>query len=850
LLETPDAIFTIASHDHCRLVTKDLALQGNLFAMSGLGSASGEVVAAPPRSVVTAPTLRAASMVDMHCHSTASQATKLGVQRAVGLPECATPPEEVYELAKRRGMDFVTITDHDTIAGVLEIADRPDVFISEELTAHFRGEPQAVHVLCYGVTPEDHEWLQANSGDVELCAAYMYEQEIVCALAHPYYTVEAPLSARHRRRLAELFGIWEVRNGARARELNRPAATYVATREGIGIGGSDDHAGIDIGRTYTEAPPARTPQDFLAHVRAGSVLARGAQGSAAKWAHAAIALAARTHGKSRPDGQRERPDPARVMTMASRLLREGDARRGAVGSDLDPDDARCLLRAWLSAVELDRLDERELIAYMQRDDFSHADLYRRACRLHERKLRRAVAEAVAATTGQADVQAAAEGLFEACIAAIPYAPATAFLAREQAKLAAIPNAPAARLGNTTGETRRDDGERPRIAILADGIGSTHGVTRTIEEIRQRGVPGFEIDVVGTDPEVDRRLSAVAEIDVPFYPGLRIGVPSLPVAVQTLAGLDGMGYDAIHVCSPGPAGVAGALVARALGLPLLGSYHTELSAYAGLRSGEQRVADAMALAVGAFYRACDVVLSPSPAADAALAAIGMPSERVLRWDRGVDTSRFHPSLRREERPAGRIDIMYSGRITREKGADLLADAFLRARARAGPEIGPRLHLVLAGGGPESERVRERLGEHASFLGWLEGDALARAYASADLFLFPSATDTFGQVILEAQASGLPVIAVARGGPLSLIEDRVSGLLCEPDAERLADAVLELAASPLLREHLVRGALRAARLRTWEHTLARLAAGYERALGDRRVREHTLEDRPVGAGSRAA
>ncbi len=100
---------------------------------------------------------------DMHCHSTASQISKLGVQRALGLPECATPPQEVYELAKRRGMDFVTITDHDTIDGVLEISDRPDVFISEELTTHFRGEPQAVHVLCYGITSEDHEWLQANS---------------------------------------------------------------------------------------------------------------------------------------------------------------------------------------------------------------------------------------------------------------------------------------------------------------------------------------------------------------------------------------------------------------------------------------------------------------------------------------------------------------------------------------------------------------------------------------------------------------------------------------------------------------------------------------------------------------
>jgi glycosyltransferase involved in cell wall biosynthesis/predicted metal-dependent phosphoesterase TrpH len=764
-----------------------------------------------------------ATRVDMHCHSTASQHSRLGVQRALGLPECATPPQEVYELAKRRGMDFVTITDHDTIAGALEIADRPDVFVSVELTAYFRGEPQAVHVLCYGITPDDHAWLQAHAGDVELCAGYLYEREITCALAHPYYTVAAPLTPRHRRRLAELFAVWEIRNGARARELNRPAATYVATRDGIGIGGSDDHAGVDIGRTYTEAPAAITPAEFLAHVRDGSVLARGAQGSAEKWAHAAIALAARSLGPGAPDEQDARPDPARVMTMVRRLLREADARHGSAGTEVAPADARCLLRAWLGSVGLGHRDGRELIAYMQEDGFSHSDLYRRACRAHERKLRAAVDVAVGAATGQAEVGAAAGGLFEACIAAIPYAPARAFLASEQAKLAAMPYARTLAADGTDGGGR-DDGERPRVAILADGIGSTHGVTRTIEEIRQRGVPGFEIEVLGTDPEVDRRLSAVAEIEVPFYPGLRIGIPGLPVAVETLA--DG-GFDAVHVCSPGPAGVAGALVGRALGLPLVGSYHTELTAYAGLRSGDGRVADAMAMAVGALYGSCDLVLSPSPAADGALAAIGVPSERVLRWDRGVDTSRFDPSMRDESLLPGAVNVLYCGRITREKGVELLADAFELARERE-----PALHLVLGGGGPEEERLRERLGGCATFLGWLEGAELASAYASADIFLFPSATDTFGQVILEAQASGLPVIAVAAGGPLSLVEDGVSGLLREADAHALADAVLELARSPLLREQLARGGLRSARARTWERTLELLADGYRRALADSR------------------
>src|ERR1700759_3552841 len=114
--------------------------------------------------------MRNNSRADMHVHSTASELSKLGVQRSLGLPECATPPEEVYELAKRRGMDFVTITDHDTIAGVMTLADRSDVFVSEELTAWFKGEAQAVHVLCYGIPPDDHGELLVRSHDVELVA--------------------------------------------------------------------------------------------------------------------------------------------------------------------------------------------------------------------------------------------------------------------------------------------------------------------------------------------------------------------------------------------------------------------------------------------------------------------------------------------------------------------------------------------------------------------------------------------------------------------------------------------------------------------------------------------------------
>jgi glycosyltransferase involved in cell wall biosynthesis len=271
--------------------------------------------------------------------------------------------------------------------------------------------------------------------------------------------------------------------------------------------------------------------------------------------------------------------------------------------------------------------------------------------------------------------------------------------------------------------------------------------------------------------------------------------------------------------------------------VLGSYHTELAVYAGLRTADPKLEFIARAAIAAFYGQCNVVLSPSPASDEVLRGMGIEANQIGRWDRGVDVDRFSPA-KRDPALLGaapeRVNVLYAGRLTKEKGADLLADAFLAARERD-----PRLQLCLAGGGPEEDGLRERLGDHGTFLGWLEGDALARAYASADLFLFASRTDTFGQVLLEAQASGLPIVAVAEGGPCAIVEDGVTGLLRPADAAALADAVVELAGAPLQRELLAQRALEVVRERTWERSLARLADGYRRALGER-----------AGAGARRA
>jgi glycosyltransferase involved in cell wall biosynthesis len=456
------------------------------------------------------------------------------------------------------------------------------------------------------------------------------------------------------------------------------------------------------------------------------------------------------------------------------------------------------------------LDEWQLLHALQEGELSHPDLERRARRIHERRLAEAVHSVVGMTaTGKVELRGAARSLFDACVPAIPYAAASAFLGREKLKLT------------------RSDGDRPRVALVADGLGGMHGVTHTIQQIRERGVPGFEVEVIGTDADVDRRLSAVAEVDIPFYEGLKIGIPSVPAITDALA--EGR-YDLVHLVSPGPAGAGAWLLSRVLELPVLGSYHTELAAYAGLRSGQAMLEQLATQALGRFYGLCDVVLSPSPATDERLVALGIERSRIGRWDRGVDLRRFDPALRTPGLLPGEINVLYAGRLTAEKGASLLADAFLAARRRD-----PRLHLVLAGGGPEEPLLRERLGGAATFLGWQHGSDLACVYASADVFLFASQTDTFGQVVLEAQASGLPVVAVNEGGPASLIVDGETGLLCPADPHALATAVISVATQPLLASRLRRPALAAVGGRTWEAALQRLAAGYHRVLAEHDARE---------------
>jgi glycosyltransferase involved in cell wall biosynthesis len=287
-------------------------------------------------------------------------------------------------------------------------------------------------------------------------------------------------------------------------------------------------------------------------------------------------------------------------------------------------------------------------------------------------------------------------------------------------------------------------------------------------------------------------------------------------------------DVVHVATPGPIGFCGLVAARVLDIPLVGSYHTELGPYTLHLTHDLLVAQALDMWVEWFYRQCRLVLAPTGAVADALRARG--HAHVGLWGRGVDTDIYAPHHRSAELRDrllgdGSLLLLSVGRLSHEKRIDILLDAFHELREHA-----PEARLIVVGDGPARATLETAAPAGTTFLGELRGARLAQVYASADVFCFPSTTDTFGQVILEAAASGLPTVAAAAGGAIELVEHGSTGLLVAPDdPAALTRGLAQLADDLPFRAALGRRALASAAERSWASAHEELLAGYASATG---------------------
>jgi phosphatidylinositol alpha 1,6-mannosyltransferase len=322
------------------------------------------------------------------------------------------------------------------------------------------------------------------------------------------------------------------------------------------------------------------------------------------------------------------------------------------------------------------------------------------------------------------------------------------------------------------------------------------------------------------PEVHRSPS------VPFflYPDVQWAFPRLREVVEDL---EAFRPDVVHVATEFSLGIAGVKAARQLGIPLIASAHTDYDQYA-VRYGVTWALRAGWHYLRWFYGQAHRVLCPSRIYEEAVHTHGVTHTGI--WSRGVDPGVFSPRFRSDEYRAafgvgpGDLLVTYIGRIAREKNLGLLLEAWEMLASERGSA-----KLVLVGRGPLEEEIRRREipGVHVS--GLLQGPALSAAYASADVFAFPSATETFGNSLLEAMGSGLPSLVAASGGVLEFAEHGGNAWLIEPDsAPAIADGLRRLLSDPALRHRLAAGALSTALARDWGTVYDRLLEDYRAAV----------------------
>jgi glycosyltransferase involved in cell wall biosynthesis len=371
----------------------------------------------------------------------------------------------------------------------------------------------------------------------------------------------------------------------------------------------------------------------------------------------------------------------------------------------------------------------------------------------------------------------------------------------------------------------------RITIATETFApQVNGVSRTLGQlVRVLEETGDAVQVIHPNyggPSESGHVR-VRSFRPPFYRELYLPIPPFP---RVRREIDRFRPDLVHIATEATLGLSVLRYARNRGVAVVSSFHTNFGQYAahyGLGWAQALVWRYLRW----FHNQTRETFVPSYATISALQTRGF--ERLSLWPRGVDNRLFRPD--RPGRDALRaslgfqlddVVVAHVSRLAVEKNVGYLGEAL----ASVG-DVRPDVRILIVGDGPARAELATRLGPAARFVGYQQGDQLADYYAAADLFAFASVTETFGNVVLEAMASGLPVVAVRAGGPSELIRPEETGLMVEPGAppEMFAEAVIRLVDDHNLRKRMADAARRHAVSQSWDVIMRQLRERYAAIIG---------------------
>jgi glycosyltransferase involved in cell wall biosynthesis len=768
------------------------------------------------------------SKVDLHVHSRYSNRSPEWLLRRFEVPDSYTDPRKLHALLRERGMDFVTITDHDRIDGCLEIADLPGTFISEQVTTWFPEDRCQIHLLVWGLSEAQHRDISHLRENIYDLQKYLAAENLAHAVAHPLYRLDEKFSRRHVERLLLLFRHFEGINGLRDALLGDLLQPLLASLTPAKI--EELTANQGLAATHPEPWIKVLTAGSLDHLRAGRVSIHGAGGTPLAISHGVYKILYSFIREKFSRGSSQSSDL--IEKVFSRFMEGRDPTEFSFAEKLS------FLAQGIATGKIFDLAKpmnaslwKQFATLFSASDFK-GSLARETAGVAEPERRafimaNSLANQVAFRVFKQFVQELSTGnalesiqdisaLTPILVALAPYLYAFQSQTPDRRWLTSV-------LEPIIGHLPAPLQNRKR-AWFTDTLEDVNGVANTIRKMTAAGVnAGKEIVVVTSRFEFTpggiplRNFQPIGEFELPEYELQKL---SFPPVLQIVDYIQREKFTEIIISTPGPVGLVGLLAAKILGLRTSGIYHTDFPQYVGILTDDRSLETLTWVYMHWFYSQMDLIYVNSEHYRRCWIDRGIPAEKLKIFPRGLDTSLFHPARRagglREKFGArnGEPVLLYVGRISKEKDLDVLAAAYRKLL-----EKHPSTRLVFVGDGPYLKELRETLPQ-AIFTGYLSGGDLAKAFASADIFVFPSTTDTFGNVVLEAMASGLPAVVSDTGGPRELVKNGVTGYVTRSlDVEDFTTATERLVADPALRDAMRANALAAVQNRDWSEAFTR-------------------------------
>jgi glycosyltransferase involved in cell wall biosynthesis/predicted metal-dependent phosphoesterase TrpH len=736
---------------------------------------------------------------DLHAHSKYSEHPSEWFLQRLGAQESYVEPEFIYRCAKERGMDLVTITDHNMIEGsmLLHALHPEDTLTGVESTVYFPEDDCKVHILVYGLTESQFSVIQRIRTDIYQMRDFLRQENLTHSVAHATYSVNGMISIEHLEKLILLFDVFEGINGGREDIHNTIWLKTLSSLTPKHIdelyekykiepfsntpwikgftGGSDDHAGLFNGQSYTMAEIETTQvEEFLECIKNKNGIPGGR--------HNDYQSLVFTVYKVAYDFSKQKNTNKISGTLISQLLNlifekqkfgfKEKIKMRRLRSTGKKERLYLLLYELVRELMPDKelsINEKFSIVHDKISEITDEFLYA-FFRSFENDL---------ASGDPINIIRNISATIPAIFLSVPFFSSLNHMHDNRDLLEEL-----SRRFNISSHKNTKS-----ILWFTDTLVDLNGVSMTLQKLGWLAYNrNLDLKIVTSLRKEEMQdslppnivnLPYIYCIKIPEYESYELKIPSILKSLEIIYDLK---PDEIFISTPGPIGLLALLASKLLKVKCTGIYHTDFSMEVSKIIEDESVSRFLENMLKWFYDKMDAIGVFTEDYIKILRERGFNTKKMRIFKKGIDSDLFYPrngikkEVAKESNIPDGISLLYAGRVSKDKNIDFLLDVY-----RELSKHHHDLNLIVAGEGPYLETMKENARdlERVKFLGLVEHTRLPEIYSSTHVLVFPSVTDTFGMAVLESQSCGLPALVSDEGGPKEIVIDGETGYVVPAD-----------------------------------------------------------------------